>query len=364
MTMRSRLALLGTLLLATTGARADTITLKRSVRVDRNTPVTLADIADLDGAHAERLAETPIAPEPDALPRENPGSPTAPRWSVSLASVRDAIDAQPGVNWAFLTLRGGDITLIGPATRPLPAVGGGGDSPTPEHPEPGQAITRFEAGTIGRLARGVVRTILRVEDDDLRIVWPSSETDFLALPVGEQTVHIQPIGRSDRMPLEIIVYDEDRIVRTETVRAEITVRRRVHVASGPKNRHDPIEPSDFSTREMWVGPGVDPAPEVLGKVAARRFEAGSVIETDDITPPLVVERGELITLHCVSGAIAIRTPARALADGRDGETVPVEMESTGRRVLARMNGRGKAVLVVPTARIPSPRTTNNLGGTR
>ena len=32
MTMRSRLALLGTLLLATTGARADTITLKRSVR--------------------------------------------------------------------------------------------------------------------------------------------------------------------------------------------------------------------------------------------------------------------------------------------------------------------------------------------
>jgi flagella basal body P-ring formation protein FlgA len=332
-------------LLAAFVVRADTITLKRTVRVEPGAPITLADIADLDGAHAARLADIVIAENTDALARQNPGDADAPnRWTLGLGAVRDTIDARDGVNWAFLSLRGRDVTLIAPDRRPIPRRAD--DATAADTAARPEGITSFPEGSIGRFARGVVRTILRVGDADLRMVWPAREADFLTRPVGTRTVHVQPIGTSDRMPLEITVYDGDRIVRTEVVRAAITVRRRVHTISKPLNRGTAITSGDFTTREAWVGPGVDPAPAATGQIAARRLESGTIIETDDISPPLVVERGELITLHCVSGAIAIRVPARALADGRDGETVPVEMEGSKRRVLARMNGAGKAVLVV------------------
>jgi flagella basal body P-ring formation protein FlgA len=345
MTPTTRLALLFALLLAI-GARADTITLKRSVTIAPDTPVTLGMIADLDGAHAQRLGMLVITESPDTLPRQNPGEAGAPpRWTLDLGSVRAAIEADPSVNWAFLTLRGRDLTLIGPDRRPLSET-----APTPHSDEPTdrpeEGITVFDEGTVGHFARGVVRSILRVRDDDLRIVWNTRDAELLGEPVGERTVHVQRIGSSDRMPLEVTIYKGDRIERTETVRADITVRRRVHVLARPLHREAPITPADFTTRESWIGPGVEPAPEVQGRVASRRLEAGMIIEIADITPPLVVERGELITLHCISGAVAIRSPARALADAREGETVAVEMEGTGRRVLARMNERGHAVLVV------------------
>lgn len=348
-----RLAVLLTLV-AAVSVRADTITLKRSVRIDPGTPVTLADVADLDGAHALKLAGTVVAAETDSLTRQNPGGEPA-RWTLALGDVRDAIETQGDVNWAFLTVRGRDVTLLAPDHRPPPVATPENDpDTTPPRPE---GITRFDEGSVGRFARGVVRSILRTEDDDLRIVWPARDAAFLRLPVASQTVHVQPIGSSARMPLKITIYDGDRIVRTETVRADITVRRRVHTVTRPLNRATPIGAGDTTARDAWVGPGVNPAAAVAGQVTARRLEPGTIIETDDITPPLVVERGELITLHCISGAVAIKTPARALADARDGETVPVEMEGTGRRVLARMSGRGTAVLVVRpnTPERPAPR---------
>jgi flagella basal body P-ring formation protein FlgA len=193
-----------------------------------------------------------------------------------------------------------------------------------------------------------VRTILRVRDDDLKIVWPDRHAEFLLQPVDGRTVHVQPVGTSERMPLSIRIYDGDRIVRTEIVRAEIRVRRTVRTASRVLTRGTRLAPDDFTTRDIWVGPGLDPATEVIGQVTARRLEPGTKIETTDIEPPLVIERGEQITLHCVSGAIAIRSPARALTDARDGEILTVEMSGTNKRVSARANGPGNAVLVVGT----------------
>ena len=323
-------------------ASADTITLKRSVCLDADTPVTLAMIADLEGEHAQRLARTILAEHASELPADRVGD--APRYRIDPAMIRDAIDAAGSANWAFLSVRGGTVSVtIATQHTKSPLIG---------DIEP-QAIhtpdfSEVPAGSIGAFARDVVRSILRVQDRDLRIVWPDRQEEFLLQPVAGRTVHVQPIGASDRMPLSITVYDGDRIVRKEAVRAEIRVRRTVRTASRALPRGVEISPDDFTTREVWVGPGLIPAEGVVGQVTARRLEPGTKIESADIEPPLVVERGEQITLHCVSGAIAIRSPARALGNARDGETLIVEMLGTGKKVTARANGAGNAVLVVGT----------------
>lgn len=328
-------------------AFADTISLKRTAELKPESPVLLAHIADLEGARAIRLGETVIAESPADLPRVRAASETMPaQHRADLDTIRAALETAPEINWAFLTVRGRDVLITLPSPE-IVTIATEPDAPASAETTP-QGLSEVPEGSIGAFARDVVRTILRVEDDDLRIVWPDRHREFLTEQVAGRTLHVQPIGTSDRMPLSFTIYDGDRIVRTEAVRAEISVRRTVRTLAKPMHRGTLISPADFTTRSAWVGPGVDPATVVANQISARRLEAGVIIEADDITPPFVIERGELITLHCVSGAVAIRSPARALQDARDGETVQVEMEGTERRVLARANGRGNAVLVVRT----------------
>lgn len=328
--------------------RADTVTIKPGVTLENKGPVTLEMIATLDGPRALALADVIIAETPDDL--QSAGSPSS--RMLDLRTIRDAISKEPGVNWAFISIRGRGVTLTLPSAQPIDL----GTEDVPGLAKPARTgLTDLPAGSVGAFARSVVRSILRVPDKDLRIVWPVRHAEFLTLPVGTQTLHVQPIGTSDRMPLLFTVYDGDRIVRTERVRAEIRVRRDVHVMSKPLRRGLEIGPADFTSRSSWVGPGADPASDVIGQVTSRRLEPGSIIQIGDVTPPLVIERGELIMLHCIAGAVAIKSPARALSDARDGETISVEMESTGRRVVARASGPGTAVLVVhPT---PAPAGT-------
>lgn len=332
-------------LLGATAARGDSISIKASVQLETAGPITLAMIADLDGPHATRLAQTVLVAAPADLPIA--GSPGTRR--LTLRAIRERLDSDPGVNWAFLSLRGRDVSLRLPGTStPTDRT----DSAQPDA-QKHVASPPPPPGSVGDFARGVVRSILRIADADLRIVWPERSAGFLAEPVGDRTLHVQPIGTSDRMPLSFTIYDGDRIVRTEHVRATITVRRTVRIVAKPLRRGTELTPTDYTTRTAWVGPGVEPATDITDQITARKLEPGSIIEGDDITPPLVIERGELIVLHCISGAVAIRSPARALGDARDGETVSVEMESTGRRVLARANGKGTAVLVVRATPTPA-----------
>lgn len=319
--------------------RADTVTIRPGVTLEKVGPVTLEMIATLEGPRALALADVIVAKTPDTLP--SAGSPLTRK--LDLRTIRDAISNEPGVNWAFISIRGRGITLTLPGARPLDL----GPEDVAGLAKPLRTgLTDLPAGSVGAFARGVVRSILRVPDKDLRIVWPARHAEFLTSLVGTQTLHVQPIGASDRMPLSFTVYDGDRIVRTERVRAEIRVRRDVLVVSRPLRRGIEIGPADFTSRSSWIGPGFDPASDVVGQVTSRRLEPGLIIQIGDVTPPLVIERGELIILHCIAGAVAIKSPARALSDARDGETISVEMESTGRRVIARASGPGTAVLIV------------------
>ncbi len=324
------------------GARADTITLHRSAVIEPGAAVRLSDIADLEGPRAEALAPFVLVDDIDELPRG--GTPGTRR--LGLPFIRQRLKSAPGVNWAMLGLRG-STALISP--------------PPPSRPEPGARETthqkkgaarpeqRVLPGSIRALAREVLIDILKVGPEDLRVRWPDRKGAFLDEPVAGRTVHIQPLGRSSRLPLTVTVYEGDRIVRTETVRPDIRVRRTVWVVSSAIRRGTVLSEKNTTRRSMWLEPGVSPAGEVIGKVTSRRLEAGAVIETGDVEPPLIVRRGEIVSLDCVAGAVMLRCAARALEPGHAGDVIRFELLSSKEKVTARMSGRGRAVMVVPTA---------------
>jgi flagella basal body P-ring formation protein FlgA len=87
--------------------------------------------------------------------------------------------------------------------------------------------------------------------------------------------------------------------------------------------------------------------------AARVIQAGQVIFSDDVQAPLLVKRGEEVTVYARGGGIQVRTLARARQDGARGELVPVESLETRERYDAVVVGLRAAVVfgggTAPTA---------------
>ena len=66
-----------------------------------------------------------------------------------------------------------------------------------------------------------------------------------------------------------------------------------------------------------------------------------------VEAPIVIKRGDLVNIHCISGSILIELQRmRARRDGREGETIEFESADGKRtRLQARVSGPGRAVIV-------------------
>ena len=79
---------------------------------------------------------------------------------------------------------------------------------------------------------------------------------------------------------------------------------------------------------------------------------GAALRDDSVVKPVLIRRGELATVHAMSGSVLVKTPARAISDGREGEMIEFRLEKSKKTFTARVDGKGRAVLVVnqPDAR--------------
>lgn len=79
----------------------------------------------------------------------------------------------------------------------------------------------------------------------------------------------------------------------------------------------------------------------IGNRTSRALPSGTVMEAAHLDRPLLVERGQLVTLLAVDGSIEIVTEGKALSDGRLGDRVPVENVRSGRRLTGTVVASGR-----------------------
>jgi flagella basal body P-ring formation protein FlgA len=292
--------------------------------------LTLGQIARLDGPDAQALSG--LAIEHKA------------RGSVTVDEVRRALDAGGKINWGRITLRGGACELLDPLPRESAA------------PEPAPARTPDPAPVGADTLQAAIETrmaqILGVAPADLRLTFAPEDAETLRMSTSGRTVEVRPTAMADRIPLRVAVYERDRMVGGErTLRVGVRVKRDVLIASAPRNRGEVLGPGDYTTDSQWLAPTVRPATadQVPGAAAKGRITPGQVIETDDVAPALVVGKGEVVSIRCISGGVVVATRARALGPGRDGEVVEFQAMDSKRRFFGRMDGRGRAVLSAPPA---------------
>lgn len=333
------LALLGALLPLATALGQGSIQLRPAVVSDGQGPVRLSDVATLSGPDAESLGDTVLI---ESLAAKLSGERSS--CAIGIEDVRAALKARPGVRWSALTLRGGTCTIrrpkaAAPAAAPV--------EPTPEVPAAPAAD-----GTIRGLVADKIADLLGVGGEDLKLTFDPSDGALLdAAAAG--TVEIVATGMSDRMPLAVTVYDGPRVRATKSIRVGVLVRRPVVIAVNAKRRAEEIGAEDIRTEERWVGPTVRAADQVVGAVARSRIAPGELITIGDIEQPVAVKKGERVEVHCVSGRVIVKTKARAMMSGREGDVLQFEsLDGSKRTFAARVDGRGRAVTTAEAADEP------------
>lgn len=319
-------------------AGAGTVRLRASASVAPG-PVRLADIAALEGPEAERLAEITI--EPDAR------SAGAERrvFEIDLAQVRAALDRE-GVHWGRVALSGAAciVRIVGDAP---PVTDDDAGAPTERAPEP---VTLDGPPTVRTRISALLLNLFDVEAQDLRLLFDERDEAFLATPEWGRRIDLQPnsTGSSGRQSITVRLFEGERLLETRTVRVDARLRRSVvRLASGVA-RGEAVGAGQVALQELWLDPAaeapVERLEDAVGMLARTRLDAGDVLRVGDVEAPLLVRRGDRVTVHCMSGGVALRVMARAEADGRMGELVECRIDGRRRAFLARVADRGVVVM--------------------
>jgi flagella basal body P-ring formation protein FlgA len=86
--------------------------------------------------------------------------------------------------------------------------------------------------------------------------------------------------------------------------------------------------------------------EVVGRIPRRTIREGLPVLRTDLAEPFQVQRGELVAVTAIAGAAQLGLDAIAEGSGRQGDVISLKNPVSGKKFRARIEGKGKAMLVV------------------
>jgi len=127
-----------------------------------------------------------------------------------------------------------------------------------------------------------------------------------------------------------------------TLDASVRIIAPVVVALHPLARGAVIREGDVELQHLAAAEKITGAlhaiEEAIGHELIRALPTGSAVSSDCLRSPLVVHRGEVLTVYAQSGAIRIRTNARSRDEGSVGDLVAVESLLNRSTYYARVSG--------------------------
>lgn len=334
-------------------AQADSITLRDGQVTTAAQVVTLADVADLDGAWAQAWAELVVATMPtDQL-----------ELTVKMDDVRRTLDERD-VHWGKLSLRGRRSLTV---TRRAAAVEQA--EPVTTQPQEDHAVASTVSAnptheidiTTAQPTKGVTlrehvrRLIARthgVSGDDLRIEHLQNDSPAWSLTDADCRFELEPMDRDllGRVPIVVRRWQGETLLGSERVSVDVAIRRTVVTVKHAVQRNQTLTAEDIAAESRWVtgaqGDAISSVDEVIGQVAARTIRGGEALDRDDVRPEVLVRRGQQVTVRAISGGLVVQTLARAQEDGGLGQLIEVRNDQTRERFSVKITGPRQAVMLV------------------
>lgn len=328
--MRRWLMLGLTAVLLAACARADVaVTLRAAARIDAGSTLTIGDVAEVSGNAA--IASLPLDADTAA-----PG-----RIMIRLADIQRALDSW-GLGRAGATIRGDTCTVI--VRQPAASA---------PHERKHPVITHTDAAPSGLTVRSHIRAAIErtlgVAGGSLRLQFDPADTETVDRPTAGLAVDVQTSGLGRRTPIRVTLYQQDGSIEVVRVRVNVHVLREVARVGRPLPRGATIGPDDVAVTSEWLAPDephVEPS-QAVGQRLRRAADVGDRLTDANVEPPIVIERGDIVMVHVVSGAVILRQESRALESGRVGQRIALEPMVGGRSFQAAVEGPGRAVIMTP-----------------
>lgn len=205
-------------------------------------------------------------------------------------------------------------------------------------------VESLDAERLWSVASAELEKIFRGTDASLK---RGGELASLDVPLGEGPAELRAIlvdTGVDAGPRSVAVqvWIDGDIYRTVHVPFQVALREPRWVLKRPVQAGQVLDPSLFELRriEVTFNAGLHglSAEALAGTIAARPLAADMVVTERDIQRPVVIRKGELVTVVVRSGPIEVRDMAIASADGRIGEMLRVSLSSTRREISGRVTG--------------------------
>jgi flagella basal body P-ring formation protein FlgA len=307
-------------------ATAADIVLRSAANV-HTTVVRLGDVAEIRGTNqqdAQRLAALPLMPAP---------APGTGRF-LSLREVEDLLAAH-GEDLVRLNFQGEPAVEIvaGSSSAELSdrrAAWLGRSSAAGAHLLGDEHASRVRE----QLQRLIVEHLERTSGRkaEWRVKFSVAAADLAAIASAKSEVRCAG-GRAPWTGKQrfVVSFATARSEMHLTVFAEVTGVEPVVVAIRPIEAGQMLTAADVELQQWETAAAtmgrrapLDSVEAVLGTEATRTIPAGEAVLSDSIRPPLLVKRGEEITVMARGGGIQVRTLARARQNGARGELISVE----------------------------------------
>lgn len=303
--------------------------------------VRLDDVAEIvaaDAAEAARLAELELFAAP-----VHPG-----QRFLTVRELEDLLLLR-GLNLAQHRISGASQVLIRgrpDGRNPGPALPASAARKARERVE--QAIQQY---LDQRTAQPTAWQLdFELAEHELRRLWP---------PVGRITVRG---GRAPWTGPQVFEVEVDSPAGRETLRLQVDVQTAPAVVVTTRSLPPGtiIRPADVNLQSGLVPNNPEECfqslEQVVGRETTRALPAGVVLQRQSVRAPLLVRRGEVVTVYSRAAGVRVRTTARARDEGPMGELVEVESLWSRERYFARVCGIQEVEVFArpPQATAPSP----------
>lgn len=199
---------------------------------------------------------------------------------------------------------------------------------------------RVAAAARAHLQAGLERAGLREPSVELEVL----PRDRGSVPRGcSQEVEIAPLDTrfATRMRFAAVCPGEQGWRSEYVVHGSVTAL--VVVATAGVRAGEPLaeEQLALERRDVSGVPGaLSDIDRVVGMASRRALRAGQVVSERWLIQPVLVERGDSVTIVARNAGIEVRVPGEALESGRRGEIVRVRNTATGQVIRARVVEKG------------------------
>jgi flagella basal body P-ring formation protein FlgA len=291
--------------------------------------VTVGDVAEIlatDPQEARLLASLELFPAP------GPGQ----QRILRIRELQDLLAARP-IDLSDLRVSGASQVVVVGAGEPA--------APDVSRPTSPSTLRRAE-----RLVREAVLRHLREQvpgDDSWNLEVALTDAQARQIPIDSRGIAVRG-GRSPwtgTQQFDLAVDSPTQPTRLE-ISLDVSRRSPVVVANVPLSAGAVLRLGDLklvpAAEEAGRAEGFHRIEDVVGWELVRSVTAGTVLQSSLVRAPILIRRGEVVTVYARSPGLRVRITARARQDGGLGELIAVESLADRKVYTARVSGTQEA----------------------